>query len=201
MVSGKRRQPENPSFQTISFEVKKDHLSMNPKKFMLWLLLGVIFIFFSGLLAAYIFLALQTETEMQIPQQFYFSTGIIIFSSLTLIMAFKSAQRDEISYLKLWLLVTFVLGLLFLGGQFWGWMTLLSNIEYPNHSESFLYIISGIHAVHILAGLGYLIAIYFMAVKIKIHSRALEKLRMCSTYWHFVGILWIYVFIFLIIFK
>ena len=177
---------------------------MDPKQFMLWGFLGTITILFTGLLIAHIIIFTQgSKPEFSIPWIFFASTVIILLSSYTQYLAQAAVKEDEIATLKQWLAASLILGLLFLVSQGFGWYYLF-NLHYQlssNTSLAFLYIISGIHAVHIIGGLVYLGITLYAASLYRIHSRNKKRLINCSTYWHFVDALWLYVFVVLLIFS
>ena len=99
------------------------------------------------------------------------------------------------------LLLTFVLGILFIFLQYRGWIALVGlGVELgTNPSGSFLYVLSGLHAAHILGGLAALFVAILHAFILPYEVTAKRKLRfeMTQIYWHFVDILWIYLIVFL----
>ena len=68
-----------------------------------------------------------------------------------------------------------------------------------NPSGSFVYVFSGLHLVHLLGGLGFLVVVFVDTLKFEVHSKNLLTIEMCTTYWHFLGGLWIYLYLFLVI--
>ncbi len=194
--------PDNPSFQTITIEVEKDQASMDAKQFMLWGLLGSITILFTGLLIAHIILWGQgSEYGQPVPWSFYLSTVIILFSSYTLYQASTLVKEDDIEGLQTTLRYTFFLGLFFLASQAVGWYSMLGEISGSGDSALvFIYLLSGLHGFHILAGLGYLGITLRSAYNFSIHSRNRRSFNNCCTFWHYLGGLWIYVFLAMVIF-
>jgi cytochrome c oxidase subunit 3 len=102
---------------------------------------------------------------------------------------------------KYLLLLTFVLGILFIYLQYQGWMALVAiGVELgTNPSGSFLYVLSGLHAAHILGGLAAVFVAILHAFILPYEVSAKRKLRfeMTQIYWHFVDVLWIYLIVFL----
>ena len=92
-----------------------------------------------------------------------------------------------------------MLGFAFLIGQIQSWKQLVEMDVYfvGNPTGSFLYVLTGLHAIHIISGLVFLIIVIVSSFKLKIHSRSLIRIEMCTTYWHFLGGLWLYLFLFL----
>jgi cytochrome c oxidase subunit 3 len=101
------------------------------------------------------------------------------------------------------LLITSLLGLCFLVGQFFGWKQLVANSVYlvGNPSGSFLYILTGLHALHIISAIIFLWIVCTSAFRGKINSKNMASIEMCTTYWHFLGGLWLYLFVFLLLYR
>ena len=178
---------------------------VNPKKFSLWLLLLGILMLFSGLTSAYIVRKGDGNWfDFELPPIFMYSTIIVLLSSVTMIWAFRAAKRDNITGIKIGLAATIILGIAFVISQYVGWLTLSDqglhfvNPKYGDKvSASFLIAIAAIHLVHILAGIVYLIVMLINAFRFKIHKKNTFQISMCNTYWHFVGFLWVYLYMFL----
>lgn len=137
----------------------------------------------------------------EIPSVFLWSCVVIAISSLLLIGANRAAKKDDTKKLQLFVASTFLLGLAFIFMQFFGYSSLMDNNVYftgagHNASGSFLYIISFIHLLHLLGGLIALGVVFFNAFKGRYNSKNLLGLQVCSTYWHFLGGMWIYLYIF-----
>lgn len=178
---------------------------VNPKKFSLWLLLLGILMLFSGLTSAYIVRKGDGNWfDFEIPPIFLYSTIIVLLSSVTMIWAYRAAKKDNISGIKFGLSATIILGIAFMVSQYMGWLALSNqglhfvNPEYGDKiSASFLIAIAAIHLVHILAGIIYLVVMLINAFRFKIHKKNTLQISMCNTYWHFVGFLWVYLYMFL----
>ncbi len=178
---------------------------VNPKKFSLWLLLLGILMLFSGLTSAYIVRKGDGNWfDFEIPSIFLYSTIIVLLSSVTMIWAYRAAKKDNISGIKFGLSATIILGIAFMVSQYMGWLALSNqglhfvNPKYGDKiSASFLIAIAAIHLVHILAGIIYLVVMLINAFRFKIHKKNTLQISMCNTYWHFVGFLWVYLYMFL----
>ena len=178
---------------------------VNPKKFSLWLLLLGILMLFSGLTSAYIVRKGDGNWfDFEIPSIFLYSTIIVLLSSLTMIWAYQAAKKDDIKGIKLGLSATIILGTAFMISQYMGWLVLSDqglhfvNPKYGDKvSASFLIAIAAIHLIHILAGIIYLIVMLINSFRYKIHKKNTLQISMCNTYWHFVGFLWVYLYMFL----
>lgn len=223
------------------------------KKMLVWLGVASIAMFFAAFTSAYI--VLQADhfwVQDELPQMFYISTAILLVSSATIFMAKKSITDGNSSGLKMWLVLTFILGVGFTATQYLGWRSLqekgkffigtLSNIqgEYGkdyvilmkgepllydngnfykpgdiayaepinervndtfNISASFLYILSGLHIIHLAGGFIWLLVLLFQTFSGRINQQNVLPLELGSIYWHFLDILWIYLFLFLLLIR
>jgi cytochrome c oxidase subunit 3 len=185
-------------------EEPKKPLSMNPKKFGMWLFLGSVMMLFMSITSAYI--VRQAEGNwlyFELPSLFYITSVIIVLSSATMQWAYFAIKKDNASTAKMMIVITSILGVSFLVGQFLGWKQLVANSIYlvGNPSGSFLYIITGLHGLHIVSAVIFLLIMLTSILKGKVHSGSMTKMEMCTTYWHFLGGLWLYLFIFLLLYR
>jgi cytochrome c oxidase subunit 3 len=185
-----------------NIEIIKDHraMGMNPSKFIVWLFIVSITMLFAALTSAYIVKQSGGEwLNFNLPGMFWITSVIIIVSSITMQLALSAARADRFKGLRTYLIVTALLGLAFLIGQYESWKQLVEMDVYfvGNPAGSFLYVLTGLHAVHIISGLIFLLIVIVSSFKLKIHSRSLIRIEMCTTYWHFLGGLWLYLFLFL----
>ncbi|MFZ1808760.1 MAG: cytochrome c oxidase subunit 3 [Cyclobacteriaceae bacterium] len=183
-------------------EEPKKPLAMHPKKFAMWLFVASVGMLFASLTSAYI--VRQAEGNwlyFDLPATLYWTTAIILVSSVTMQMAYWAAKKDQLERVKVLVSITMGFGLVFLIGQWMAWQDLIGNSIYliGNPSGSFIYIITGLHGLHIISALVYLVIVMVSAYRFKIHSRSLAQIEMCTTYWHFLGGLWLYLFIFLLL--
>ncbi|TAE04298.1 MAG: cytochrome oxidase subunit III [Bacteroidetes bacterium] len=179
-------------------------LSMNPLKFALWLFMATVVMVFAALTSAY--LVRQSDGNWLIfdmPNIFYVSSLVVILSSVAIQWALWSAKNNEMGQLKIAISLALFLGFGFLFTQWLSWKELV-NVgvffagDKSNPSGSFVYVFSGLHAAHIVSGLIYIFLILIDVFKYKVHSQRLLRIEMCVTYWHFLGALWIYLFLFLV---
>ena len=188
--------------QNIQIDEPKPTLSMHPKKFALWLFIVSIVMLFAALTSAYI--VKQSDgnwLSFELPGIFTVNTIIIALSSLTMHLAYLSAKKDALRKIKWMLLVTVILGLLFLVGQYISWSELVNNSIYfvSNYaSGSFIYVFTGLHGLHLISGIIFLLITFVSSLRLKIHSKNLVQIEMCMTYWHFLGGLWLYLYLFLL---
>jgi cytochrome c oxidase subunit III len=185
-------------------EEPKKPISMHPKKFAMWLFIGSVAMLFAAFTSAYI--VRQAEGNwlyFDLPNLFYITSGIILMSSFTLQWAYWEAKKDSLDRVKLLVGITSLLGVAFLVGQVMAWRELVDHSVYlvGNPSGSFIYILTGLHGAHLISGIIFLLIVLNSTFKFKIHSKNLAQLEMCLTYWHFLGGLWLYLFVFLILYR
>lgn len=180
----------------------KERNKIHPHKFTLWVAMGSIVMMFAGLTSAYIVRKSQANWfEFQLPVIFWYSTFVILLSSLTMYLSVKAYKARQMLQYRFLITITAVLGVLFAVLQFWGFYFLQNNgvsilWQGSNPSASFLGIITGLHVLHVLGGVIALIVIFLRAYSMKTKTYSSTALEIVSTYWHFVDILWIYLFIF-----
>lgn len=183
-------------------EEAKRPMTMNPKKFGMWLFMVTVFMVFAALSSAYIVRRAEGNwTFFELPTLFWVNTIVIIISSATLHWAYLSAKRDNLESVKIATIITTILGFGFMVGQYFAWTDLVTNSIHlvGNPSGSFVYIISGLHGAHVLGGVIYLLILLGATQKGLVHSKSLNRIEMCATYWHFLGGLWLYLFLFLLL--
>jgi len=175
---------------------------MNPKKFGMWLFLVSVVMVFASLTSAYIVRRADGNwTHFELPTMFWMTSVIILLSSVTMQWAYVAARKENQPMARLMITLTFVLGLAFLVGQFYGWKELVTERIFlvGNPSSSFVYIISGLHWLHIVSALIYLLIVMMAVRREKVLSGRLLSIELCATYWHFLGVLWLYLFVFLLL--
>jgi cytochrome c oxidase subunit 3 len=188
--------------QNVHIEEPRPTLAMQPKKFALWLFIVSIVMLFAALTSAYIVKQADGNwLSFELPRAFLISTGIIAISSLTMHLAYLAAKKDELGKVKLMLLATVILGILFLFTQYYSWSQLVAEQVYfvSNYaSGSFIYVFTGLHGLHLVSGLVFLLITFASSMRLEVHSKKLLQIEMCMTYWHFLGGLWLYLYLFLL---
>jgi cytochrome c oxidase subunit 3 len=137
-----------------------------------------------------------------LPKMFFVSTAVIIASSLSMLFAYQSAKKDNFSGVKIGMALTLVLGIAFVYCQFLAYGELVKlgvffggKTSHP--AGSFLYAITGAHLAHLAGGILMLIYVCIKSFKQLYHSKNLLGLQLCSIYWHFLDLLWVYLFLFM----
>jgi cytochrome c oxidase subunit III len=189
-----------------TYNVQKSH------RFTMWLGIISICMAFGGLTSAYLVRKAAGQwVDFSMPAPFFTSTVLILVSSATMHVAHVANKKGHTLLSMLGLVVTGVLGLLFVAYQYSGWQDLTNAGIYldGNPAGSFFYVITGMHAAHIAGGLFFLFlaalrSFWFFAVKKRTTTYVndnkdtlLVRTDLLSMYWHFMDILWIYLFVFL----
>ena len=186
---------------TVAMEQRK---KIHPHKFTLWVGIGSLLMMFAGFTSAYIVKRNQANWQtFDLPTFFWYSTVAILLSSLTIFLAERAFKQREMKKYRNLVIATLVFGVLFIVFQVLGFqqlwakqVTLTANVSY-----SFLYVIVGAHAAHVIGGLIALIILFAKAFSTKTRTYNSVPVELVSTYWHFVDILWIYLLIFLIMIR
>lgn len=175
---------------------------IHPHKFTLWVAIASIIMMFAGLTSAYIVKgSMPGWVNVSIPRLFYFSTGVMLLSSLTMQMALKNFRSRERQKYRNMLLLTVALGIVFLVMQVMAFMQLFnSGVKMEGSGAGqFLYITFGLHGLHVLGGVIALVVILLRTFSPKMKNYSAVPVEVVTTYWHFVDFLWLYVFIFFLI--
>jgi cytochrome c oxidase subunit 3 len=175
---------------------------MHPHKFTLWVAIGSITMMFAGFTSAYIVKSNQAGWQpVQMPNIFFLSTVLILLSSGTIYLAYRATKNRETGKYKNLVLVTTLLGLSFVATQFLGFNELWNqNITFKESvAGSFFYIIAGVHALHVVGGVIALLVIFARAFSTKTKYYSSTPVEVAGIYWHFVDILWIYLFVFFLL--
>ena len=175
------------------------------KKMMLWVGMISMSMTFAGLTSAYVVSSSRVDwlTQFEMPSAFAVSTVLIFLSSLTFFFAKKYLMSQDIKQTKLFVIITFLLALLFVYFQFKGFGDIISQGYYFTGAESsittsFLYVLILLHLAHLFAGFLSLIYTFAQSTQGKYNSDGKLGLELCSLYWHFLGLLWVYLFFFLL---
>jgi cytochrome c oxidase subunit 3 len=174
------------------------------KKSMLFWAMGSMFIFFSGFCSYYMVMNGNSNWLVyELPDLFYISTAVIILSSITLMISQQAVKKNNFNLVKWGILATIILGVVFGIIQFEAWTYLIEQKIFfagknANISGSIVYVITFIHFLHVAAGLLALIISFVKSLKNKYTAENYLGLTLTSLFWHFLDILWVFLFLFLI---
>jgi cytochrome c oxidase subunit 3 len=183
----------------------KEHNERNGKaaKMMLWFAMISMFMLFAGLTSAYVVSTSRPDwlKDFVLPDAFIISTVIIIASSVTFHLAKNAMKSGNRAATTNYLLITLVLGIAFVVAQFYGFQKVIENGYYFTGPEStvttsFLYIVTVVHMVHLFAGIIVLMVVIYNHFKQKYNSSQTLGIELGAMFWHFLDILWVYLFLF-----
>jgi cytochrome c oxidase subunit 3 len=169
---------------------------------MLWVSMISMVMFFAGLTSAYVISMRRDDwVTFELPDAFYISTILIILSSITITISQKLLKKDKRELSIVFLLITFLLGITFIWQQYAGFEDLRNAGLFftgptSTVSTSFIIGISLMHAVHVFAGIIVLLVVIYNHFKYRYKSDDLLGLELGAIFWHFVDVLWIYLFFF-----
>jgi cytochrome c oxidase subunit 3 len=180
-------------------------VELKAKKFALWLFIIASFMIFASLSSGFIVYTasgIDKGLKVILPNAFILSTALIVISSISMHFAFRAAKRGEYSKQKLFLLITILLGIGFFFSQFHAWNVLIEQGVYfvnYNASQSFIYVFTGFHLAHIIAGVIVLLIVLLHKLGKLTQARNIFRMELASLFWHFLDILWIYIYVFLLL--
>jgi cytochrome c oxidase subunit III len=175
---------------------------IHPHKFAMWIAMASIIMAFAGLTSAYLVKMSQPEwRSYKLPLVFIASTIAILISSGTMFLAVKAFKQREMPRYRMLITITALLGVLFTILQIAGFFSVDAGGikiigEKSTASGSFLLAIAGLHILHVLGGVIALAVQFFRAFSRTSRNYSVVGIEVTATYWHFVDILWIYLFLF-----
>jgi cytochrome c oxidase subunit 3 len=187
-----------------------EHKARTARSYKLMLLFAMISMtmLFAGLTSAFVVSKSRADwlKNFELPNAFFISTAVIIACSVTFHLAKKAIQKDNRNATTSFLLATLGLGILFVVLQFVGFGQIVKAGYYFTGSEStitttFLYVITITHLAHLFGGLISLLIIIYNHFKQKYNSTQTLGIELGAMYWHFLDLLWVYLFLFLFFFK
>ncbi len=188
----------------------EEHNARTAKSYKLLLLVSMVsmIMVFAGLTSAFVVSKSRQDwlKDFHLPIAFFWSTGVIIISSLTFHLAKIAIQKDDRNKTTLYLIATLLLGLLFVYLQLLGFHQIIESGYYFTGSQSsitttFLYLVTITHLAHLFGGLISLFIIIYKHFKQKYNSSQTLGIELGVMFWHFLDVLWIFLFLFLFFFK
>jgi cytochrome c oxidase subunit 3 len=196
-----------------NFRDQKEYTGVHPLKFALWIGMGAIAMFFAAITSALLIKKgdFRVWEDFRLPTVFMYSTAVILLVSVTMQLSLISYRKAQFVAFRWLLFASFMLAVLFLGLQLFGWHV-LKQMGLPiagNLAGSFVYLITSMHGVHILGGL--VVTLVFLVLAIRSRKDPIYELRdiinpkrqlnleLLVGYWHFVDIIWVYLYVFLLL--
>jgi cytochrome c oxidase subunit 3 len=174
------------------------------KRMMLWFGIGSLIMSFAGLTSAVLVSRKREDwmTDFTMPKAFFISCVLIVISSLSFVVAKRALKNNNRSLTTAMLVLTFVLGIGFIMSQYAGFNQIVASGYYftgeaSNVTMSFIYVIAFLHILHVAAGLISLLVVIYNHFKQKYTATEMLGMELSATFWHFVDILWLFLFLFL----
>lgn len=174
------------------------------KKMMLWFGIVSLIMSFMGWTSAFIVSSSRPDwlKDFVLPNAFLVSTIVIVLSSVTFLFAKRALKKDNRKATSLWLFATLILGVIFIFNQFTGFRQIIDlgyNFTGPtsNVTMSYIYLIAVVHILHVIVGLICLLVVIYNHFKQKYDATKMLGFELAATFWHFIDILWVYLFLFL----
>jgi cytochrome c oxidase subunit 3 len=178
------------------------------KKMMLWVGMISMSMTFAGLTSAYVVSSTRADwlSNFDLPNAFTISTLLIALSSLTLYLAKYSLNNKNKKKTTSFILITLGLALLFVYFQFKGFGEIIDQGYYFTGAESsittsFLYVLILLHLAHLFSGLIVLIIVFYKLQKGRYSGSNTLGFELAHLFWHFLGLLWIYLYLFILLYR
>ncbi len=195
-------------------EIAMKGRKIHPQKFMMWIAMGSMAMAFAGLTSGFVVRKAQDNWRyFELPALFWYSTIAIVLSSVTVALGVKAFKNREMPKFRMLITATLLLGIAFGVMQYGGFYWLYHHVQQiriddqtltqtaavrldGNPSESFLFVIAGLHLAHLAGGVIGLLIVFMRAFSRRTKVYSATGLEIVATYWHFVDILWVYLFVF-----
>jgi cytochrome c oxidase subunit 3 len=177
---------------------------IHPYKFTLWVGIGSIIMMFAGFTSAYIVKREQPGwIGFSMPVIFWYSTGVMLLSSIVMQLSLAAFKNRDMGKYRNLIAITTGLGILFIVLQVIGyWQLNRMGVKVEGSGGGvFFIIIFGLHALHVLGGIITLLVLFFRALSSRVRNYNTVPVEVAATYWHFVDLLWVYLFVFFILIQ
>ena len=174
---------------------------LNHRKLLMWVFLGSDCLFFGSLIATYMVYRGQSLSGpypidiIDIPIT-TISTFVLLCSSFAMVRALAATNENNQRGIKIWLLATAILGAIFIGFQVYEF-NLFKNEGLTLGQNLFgatFFTLTGFHGAHVTLGIIWLLALFVISFKGRLHPGTALDVEICGLYWHFVDIVWIVIF-------
>jgi heme/copper-type cytochrome/quinol oxidase subunit 3 len=188
--------------QEIALEHPHTSLPIDSRKLLMWAFLASDCMFFGMLIATYLVYK-NRSIEGPYPQEVFdvpytsVSAFVLLFSSLTMVLALAAIQHGQERRMRIWLATTAILGCVFLGGQFFEFTTFVTKDGLTlskNLFGSTFFVLTGFHGTHVAIGVFWLLSLVVHSARGRLHQAQSLTVEIAGLYWHFVDIVWILIF-------
>ncbi|MEE9417336.1 MAG: heme-copper oxidase subunit III [Acidimicrobiales bacterium] len=192
---------DQAAHETAHVEHKTNH-GVSNNKLAMWVFLGSECLLFGALISTYLLYRHNTQAGPEPGPEFFdipftsASSFVLLMSSLTMVLSHSAAERGDQKRLKTWLAATALLGSTFIAGQIYeftsfvreglGWTT--------SPFSSAFYTLTGFHGVHVTLGVVMLLSLLVSAFRGRMHPGNAETVEIVGLYWHFVDVVWVFIF-------
>ena len=130
------------------------------------------------------------------PDILWVNTVLLVLASIALQLASNAVKRDAPVTLRYALIVGGMLTLAFVAGQYMAWQQLLAAgfYAYANPANAFFYLFTGLHALHLLGGLWFMLLLAFRLQRKEGQEELKQRVALCATYWHYLLLVWLILF-------
>lgn len=176
----------------------------SPMLFLLFAIIPIV-MFFGAIIFVYIVREMgKVWKPISMPSAVISSTLVLIVSSFTLEIARSALKNKLLEKFKRWVMISTVLGIAFFTSQLVAWKQLMAKgvyMEATNPHATFFYILTGVHALHLLGGLIGLAYVLLGAMYYRFTAEKRAAVDVATGYWHFMDVLWIVLFVLLFVWK
>jgi cytochrome c oxidase subunit 3 len=181
-------------------ELASSDAAVTPRQLGLWAFLATVTMLFAGFTSAILVRRTAADWPMlPLPSLLWVNSVVLLVSSVAMEAVRRASRQDQCREVRRWLIVVVALGAVFLIGQLGAWRQLAAQGVFlpSNPHSSFFYILTGVHGVHLLGGI---VGLFYLVVATSRRMSApLSTVNLFATYWHFVGGLWVYLFVVLFV--
>lgn len=182
-------------------EHPETNTGMSNSKLALWVFLGSECLLFGGLISTYLLYRNETNGGPTASEVFEIpftsvSSFVLLLSSLTMVLALSALRRGDETRNRIWLLTTAMLGAVFVGGQVYEFTAFLrEGLGFTTSPfSSAFYTLTGFHGVHVSVGIVMLMSLVVVSLKGDLSKERAETVELIGLYWHFVDVVWIFIF-------
>lgn len=181
---------------------------LDNRKLVMWLFLASECLFFGSLISTYL-VYLGKSIVGPYPHDVFnipytsVSAFVLLMSSLTMVLALAALQRGDHRGLRIWLMATALLGIVFLGGQTFEFTVFVRDgvSLSSNLFGSTFFVLTGFHGAHVTVGVIMLLSFWVLSMRGKVSQAQSLNIEMLGLYWHFVDIVWIIIFTVIYLFE
>ena len=176
---------------------------LNHRKLLMWAFLGSDCLLFGSLISTYMIYRGKSVTPPINPRTVFnipytsVSAFVLLMSSLAMVLALAAIQRGDVHRMRIWLVATACLGMVFLGGQFYeftNFATVKGLTIGGNIFGTTFFVLTGFHGTHVTVGVIWLLSVVAASYQGRIKQQNSLDVEIAGLYWHFVDIVWIAIF-------